>query len=244
MVVLNYRITKNLFIMARVKFGAMMVDARGKLGGHVFTKARSGATIRTKVTPSNPQTTAQSGVRALFASLSSQWSSLDEAARAAWQGSVDLYQKTDVFGDSYLPSGKNLYVSLNSNLSKINKSNIAVPAAPVEFPLFLVAEIEVEIAAATMNILYSGAIPGADFSFYIEATKPNSPGRYNFSGQFRKIFSGTGAAIPAAATLYSDYVAKFGVPAAGQKIAFRVTLVSILSGQSSAANIVTSIATA
>lgn len=52
--------------MALIKFGMMMTDARGKLGGHVFTKARNGATIRTKVSPANPQTSAQSLSRSIF----------------------------------------------------------------------------------------------------------------------------------------------------------------------------------
>ena len=34
--------------MAKIKFGAMMVDASGKLGGQVFAKNRGGAYIRTK----------------------------------------------------------------------------------------------------------------------------------------------------------------------------------------------------
>lgn len=45
--------------MAKIKFGMMMTDARGKLGGQVFSKNRSGSYVRTKVTPVNPQTTTQ-----------------------------------------------------------------------------------------------------------------------------------------------------------------------------------------
>jgi hypothetical protein len=55
--------------MAKIKFGMMMTDARGKLGGHVFSKNRSGAYVRTKVTPVNGQTTAQTGVRAIFGAI-------------------------------------------------------------------------------------------------------------------------------------------------------------------------------
>src|SRR3546814_3353017 len=52
--------------ISKVKFGALMTDARGKLGGHVFSKNRAGSYLRTKVTPVNQQTSYQTSVRALF----------------------------------------------------------------------------------------------------------------------------------------------------------------------------------
>ena len=58
--------------MAKIKFGMMMTDARGKLGGQVFSKNKGGAYVRTKVTPSNPQTIAQTTRRALFAAIWSE----------------------------------------------------------------------------------------------------------------------------------------------------------------------------
>ena len=98
--------------MARIKFGMMMTDARGKLGGHVFTKARSGATVRTKTSPTNPQTSAQGAVRSTFGALSQSWRNLSEEQRIAWNSKASTVGKTNIFGDSYYPSGKNLYVAM------------------------------------------------------------------------------------------------------------------------------------
>src|SRR3546814_20356183 len=74
--------------MAKVKFGALMTDARGKLGGHVFSKNRAGSYLRTKVTPVNPQTSYQTSVRALFGAISPQWSGLSQAVRDSFNGAV------------------------------------------------------------------------------------------------------------------------------------------------------------
>ena len=49
----------------KIKWGALVVDGRGKLGGHVAAQNRGGSYLRTKVTPSNPQTTFQTGVRSM-----------------------------------------------------------------------------------------------------------------------------------------------------------------------------------
>jgi hypothetical protein len=83
----------------KMKFGAFVVAGSGKIGGHVASRNRSGAFLRTKVTPTNPQTGAQNAVRSLLASLSSAWRSLTGAQRAAWNGAVSAFPRTNVFGD-------------------------------------------------------------------------------------------------------------------------------------------------
>lgn len=55
----------------KIKWGMMMTDGRGKLGGQVASKNRAGAYVRTKVTPVNPRTTQQQAIRTLFGSIAS-----------------------------------------------------------------------------------------------------------------------------------------------------------------------------
>ena len=78
--------------MAKIKFGMMMTDARGKLGGQVFSKNRSGAYVRTKVTPVNPRTAAQPLSRSILGTLSASWSGLTEVQRRSWNAAVDDWQ--------------------------------------------------------------------------------------------------------------------------------------------------------
>src|SRR5690606_26146133 len=100
--------------MAKIKFGMMMTDARGKLGGQVFSKNRGGSYIRTKVTPSNPRSSFQQAIRTLLSGFSQAWSSLTANQRSAWNGAVSNWSKTDIFGDIKNPTGKNLFVRLNT----------------------------------------------------------------------------------------------------------------------------------
>lgn len=92
----------------KTKFGAIIVDGRGKIGGHVASKNRGGAYLRTKVTPANAQTSAQNQVRNLFTSLTQGWRGLTQAQRDAWNAAVLDYSRTDIFGDIRNPSGINL----------------------------------------------------------------------------------------------------------------------------------------
>jgi hypothetical protein len=53
----------------KVLFGAIVVDGRGKIGGHVMSKNRAGAFMRTKVTPINRKSSFQTGVRSRLAAI-------------------------------------------------------------------------------------------------------------------------------------------------------------------------------
>ena len=217
--------------MARIKFGMMMTDARGKLGGHVFTKTRSGATIRTKVTPTNPQTSAQGTVRGLFGNLSRFWALLTLSEQLSWNGVVGEYKKTNAFGDQYQPSGKNLFQMVNTNLNTVGAPQTNTPPSGRGVLAFddlsadvLVISQELEI---TVNLLDA---PGASDFIVIEATAPMSPGRFNFSGTYRQIYVGLASAIPNPQVMYSKYKNKFGEPLVGRKISFRVYTISSASG--------------
>lgn len=220
--------------MARIKFGMMMTDARGKLGGQVFTKTRSGATVRTKVTPVNPKTSFQGSVRNAFANISRRWALLDPEERNGWNAAVGEYAKTNVFGDTYLPSGKSLFQQINNNLTTVGATVVNTVPASRQTTLFdfTGAQLDVGTGDIILDIVLPAPVP-ASCKVVFEATAPNSPGRYNFSGQYRQFHTSSGATLPSASVLYGLYVAKFGAPARDKKVSFRVYTIDNVSGLAS-----------
>ena len=217
--------------MARIKFGMMMTDARGKLGGHVFTKTRSGATIRTKVTPTNPQTSAQGTVRGLFGNLSRFWALLTLSEQLSWNGVVGEYKKTNAFGDQYQPSGKNLFQMVNTNLNTVGAPQTNTP--PAGRGVLAFDNLTVEFLPSASQLILSVHLldtPGASDFIVIEATAPMSTGRFNFSGSYRQISVSPAGNIPDDTVLFNLYTAKFGTPLAGRKVSFRVYTISSASG--------------
>lgn len=225
----------------------MMTDARGKLGGHVFTKTRSGATVRTKVTPHNPQSASQGSARSILSQLSRGWSNLTEPQRASWNGAVESFQLTNVFGDSYLPSGKNLYTSLNANLANIGLPLIT--SAPASSPVDS-AEVSSVVITLPAGILTGDILINANpaevppgLTAVLECTPQANAGRYNFSGKFVKLYIVTDGDdfSTFSSVIFTSYVEKFGTPVVGKKIAFRVKYVNNASGQVSPYQTVTTI---
>lgn len=205
--------------MAKIKFGMMMTDARGKLGGQVFSKNRAGAYIRTKVTPSNPQTQAQAQVRSNLATLSTGWNSLTAEQIAQWNGSVDDWASTDIFGDIKKPTGKNLYVKLNVNLLNSGQSPIVAPPAKIELPALVDVDVDVILPAGTLSI--DGLPVFAAGTYQIEACAPVARGVNFVKNKFRVIsyVTQSTAGVVDVSTAYTN---KFGSVANAENIFFRI----------------------
>lgn len=205
--------------MAKIKFGMMMTDARGKLGGQVFSKNRSGAYIRTKVTPVNPQTVAQSAVRSNLGTLSGMWSGLTASVIAAFNSAVEDWQTTDIFGDLKKPTGKNLFVKLNLNLLNNGLPTISLVPPKIEMPNL--SDFKAEKIEDIDTITLTGLETLAGGVYQVEAT-PILPNGVSFVKNRLRVI----ASIPATSTfpfnVAPQWISKFGSIHNGTNVSFRV----------------------
>lgn len=219
----------------KAKFGAIVVDGRGKLNGHVASKNKAGSYFRGKVTPANPQTAAQSEKRGIVSTLSKAWSSLTDSQRANWNSAVSAYAKTDVFGDLRNPSGFNLFMKLNATLLGMGTAQIDTP--PIPSAVGSIGSFTI-VADNSSNTLVA-TLPDLDLEtgdVFVEATPALSAGKGFVNSEFRGLGYMAAAASPLSLTAL--YIAKFGaVGAAGQKIHVRISPVNGTTGQKGAGTI-------
>lgn len=215
--------------MAKIKFGMMMTDARGKLGGQVFSKNRSGAYIRTKVTPVNPQTVAQSAVRSNLGTLSSMWSGLSAAAIAGFNSAVEDWQTTDIFGDLKKPTGKNLFVKLNLNL--LNNGQVPIQAVPEKIEMPNLSEFEVVKAVGLNTINISGLPNVIDGVYQVEAT-PILPNGVSFVKNRLRVISTVSASSSFPIDISSQWISKYGAIEDNANVSFRIRYIGV-NGQAS-----------
>jgi len=118
--------------VALIKFGGGITDARGSIAGNVFSRNRSGAYIRSRTKPVNPNTTRQSGVRALMSTISQNWNNvLTQAQRDAWETFASNVSEQNRLGEDINLTGFNQYVK--SNMAAQNAGLSAIAAAPTIF---------------------------------------------------------------------------------------------------------------
>lgn len=215
--------------MAKIKWGMIVVDGRGKLGGHVFSKNKSGSIIRTKVTPANPRTAAQQLVRSVLGSISAGWSALSAAAIAAWNASSADWARTNEFGDPVTLSGKSLYQALNQNLLLVGGSALTLPPAKQDMPTDVLTAAAVNTTASSLTL--TGANTTAQFYIVVEATPIVPEGMSNVTTKYRKVYHSL-ASTYVAADAYAALVDKFGAPTVGGKMFVRIKYIG-LNGQAS-----------
>lgn len=203
----------------KIKFGSIVVNGRGKLGGHVYSKNRGGAYIRTLQTPSNPRTSYQQSGRAVFTQLTQGWSGLSDSQRAGWNQATENFKRTNVFGDVKVLSGKGLYISLNKELILVGRSPLTDAPSPSEIVVPTEIDPVIQISASSIEPNVSvegGAIDYNDVVF--TCTGVVSQGTSFIKNKLVVILPGGWSSDPA--DFWDAYVARFGVPVDGQKIYF------------------------
>lgn len=220
----------------KTKFGAIIVDGRGKIGGHVASKNRAGSYLRTKVTPANAQTPFQTSVRNLFTSFSQGWRALTQAQRNAWNAAVSNFARTDIFGDIRNPSGLNLYQRLNNVLGSVGVAAIDTPPLPSSVENVILTAITAAVAVPAMTVVFAPTIP-ANTAVKVFATPPMSAGKSYVKSDYRQI-STLAAATATGESILTEYVAKFGdTGQVGQKIFVKFVPVNITTGQEGSATV-------
>jgi len=213
----------------KINWGALVVDGRNKIGGHVASKNRGGSYLRTKVSPSQPSSTYTAAIRSRLAAISAGWRALTEAQRLAWNDAVGSFKKTDIFGNSRNPSGFNLHQELNNNLVNVGTAQITTPPLPAAVATMSSASF-VAVHAGAMTITYAPVIPAGE-KFLVRATPALSPGKNFVKSELRQI-QVIAAADVSPLVVTAAYGTKYGaVGAAGQKIFVELVPVNSVTGQ-------------
>jgi len=202
-----------------IKWGSIVVKGSGKLGGHVYTTTRTGATVRTNGNVKNPRTEYQKATRGEFSVLTQNWRQLTNAQRQSWRTAEGEFTRTNRFGDVVRLTGKNLYESLNFQRKIIGLPPLDFAPAPIQLGINSIANVIFDVGGALIDI--TGAFE-EEGRYVIIGTKPISEGieyvnnRTRILGVIDGRIGGGGVGDPA--DVYDLYEARFGEPNAGDRV--------------------------
>lgn len=218
--------------MASIRFGGGVSEIRGSIAGNTFSRNANGAYSRNRIKGVNPQTSAQTAQRARLTALSSAWRDLTDAQRKTWIDGKDAFPYKNRLGESATYTGPQLFNALNMALLSIGEPQIDSCPSPVSAPATGSGTLSLALTTGVLteaSVRFDAAVP-ADWVAQVFASVPVSAGRSATSTSKRLIASvpGTGVDVDFA----TEYVAKYGSPAAGSNIIVEVKLVSTVTGQS------------
>jgi hypothetical protein len=191
-------------------FGAIIVDGRGKLGGHVGQKNASGTFLRTKTSPVNRRSSAQQSRRSLVADLTKSWASLTDAQRLLWINWAVLKPVTNVFGKTFTKSGFNMFVEVNLNLVNVGEERSLDPdTAEVVAEIFYDWGVGFDVEDASGIIVTFNPPIDSVTKVIVFATQPTSAGMNSGGSLYRQIAILDDTAI-SPYSIADQYKAKFG----------------------------------
>lgn len=130
--------------MATIKLGPIVAEARGSIGGTVFSRGAFGAYAKQRVAPTNPNTDAQAFVRALMTTIVARWMTvLTVAQRDVWNAATQTFTVPNRIGDAIHLTGLQWYVRCNMLLSMTSEALVAVPPVVpiIPAPTFTLAHV-------------------------------------------------------------------------------------------------------
>lgn len=209
----------------KIKYSALVSDARGKLNGSVASRNRYGNYLRNKMTPVNRRTSFQQANRAIFGAMSALWNGISEAQRTAWRNYADENPYTDIFGDQKTLQGNSMFTGINTLLNNADLPTLLTPdSTPVDMPHILISIATLTDSAFSIEV--SSTTTDAD-KFVIYATPPVSAGKLFLKNDFRIVSALDASDFTSNAyDFYADYTARFGAPTDGSRVGVALVQVS------------------
>lgn len=169
---------------------SMLGEVRGSIGGATFSRNRSGAYIRKRATPINPNTERQADARNRMTDLSIRWTlTLTQAQRDAWDEYAANVPSSNKLGDAINLTGQNWYVA--SNALRLQAGLARVDAAPIVFQRALTPEGFAPTASEATQLLSIAFDTGEDWvsqdgaAMIVFMGLPQNAGRNFFNGPYR-----------------------------------------------------------
>ncbi len=206
----------------------IVTGASGSVGSTTYAKNRNGMYLRKKAIPTQPRTTAQTNVRAIFTGSAQAWRGLTDAQRAGWHALGAQVTTTDGLGQSSKLTGSQMHLALNSVLATAGASPISdapsQPEAVAALPTITVETTRAGTASGAFSLFVRSAAYLGKVQVY--ATPAVSTGRNYFGESSFRLLEVADGLTNGGTALTDAYVAKYGAPALGAKIAVKLVPLS------------------
>lgn len=215
----------------KVRFGAGVADARGSTAGITYSRNKGGSYQRARVTPTNPNTSAQAAQRSRISQLSQEWSNvLTQAERDDWAIFGVNFPTTDVFGEVIQLTGLQAFTRINSRIMAAGFAALTGPPADQAVTDLLTFSFTLDNGVGTSTAVFTPTPLAANDALQLFASPGLSPGISNAKNRLRLITT-TGLAETTGYNFEADYIAKYGaLPATGRKVFMEARVIRSTTG--------------
>lgn len=160
--------------MAILKFGTLIVAARGTLGGATLSANKAGPYAKTWGKGSNPRTQIQSAHRSSLVRWAIAWRTITQSQRTAWDvyAALPAQDLTNSLGELYSISGFGWYVRINMNLEQATAPARPDPPTLLEpaAPILQTFHLKTDAAATETRMILDASSPNVLDPIVLKAT--------------------------------------------------------------------------
>lgn len=210
--------------MATIKFGAIVTDIRGKLGGHVFQKGNQSRVLKTNANPRKRVSYSNTTMKNFIATNRNTWRGLSIARRQEWNAAAGNYTFQNAFNDNVIFNGFQFFLRLTTWQAKSGYTITTNPATivpGVDYVLFTAAGGS--IGSSNITLLGTGSSTNIQIVLFAArgAVQVANPDTLNYA------YIGSTSSFNASSTaLFDGMEAQFGEITTTQVFYFKVVLVN------------------
>lgn len=222
--------------MAIIRYGAMITDLRGKLGGHFFSSGQGGAVMSTngqRIGKTQSYKKLWGYIKRNAQANTQTWQELTDAQRAAWAAEAANWPTINRVGDTAQLRGYSLFLKVNGILNTIGVASLSIPAPKTS--VSMVSGVTINTLSATVFRITPTLTLSADEVCVVCATRSMSSARVPSPKDFRIItWIPDTAILPA--DIFSSYEDIFGAPLVNGYVNVKCYVVNKTNGQTSVEN--------
>jgi hypothetical protein len=219
--------------MAKIKFGAVITDSRGHIGGVAYKWSRYGNIASRVVTPVHHMTPATQRARTFFALYSQRWwSVLTSTQRDDWRALAAANPRPNVWGTEFPLTGHALFIGVNSLLRTAGFA--AVDDAPASQTVVPLSTMTLSVTAPNVaTVTFTPTPLPSDHVLYIRGRSNFSPGVLNIAG-LTSFVDVSATEETSTYDLSSAWLARFGNIISGRQCAILASTLNTANGALSA----------
>jgi hypothetical protein len=201
--------------MARVQYGTIVTEIKGKNQGHVFQGGNVGFVLRSKGYTKGISSQQRSTANSIISLNASLWRKLSDAQRTLWNNLAPNWLFVNKFGQTYQGNGFQIFCAYNGYYNTINQAHVNVPGTPSAPPTLGPSTLTFSLATVLQWSDSNSGDAGDYVSFY--ASAPVSAGRNTNHARY-KLLKNTPSDGSPDYDLTSEYEAMYGTPHIGQRV--------------------------
>jgi len=175
--------------MARVIYGSIVTELRGKLGGHIFSKSGTGYFMSTFKKAVNTSSVSSLAAKSAMFNVASAWSALNVGQRTAWKNVAMVTTFYNSMGTAYTPTGYQLFSFINDRIIRSGSPAIVASTPANVITTNTPPPVSVVFATNTLNFGFN-PVAVANSKYFIYALEPCQVQYLGSSPQWRLIAYG------------------------------------------------------